>query len=225
VRFDGGRDCPIFESKLVDVRSLLPSDWKQQVSATVSNRTVYRQHPPTPLISREDRPDGHTLRGRVSASAVLEELPWLPRLFRTSFCALAADFAREPVVPAEDYRYGVVLNVQSDPTMRFECHVDSNPVSGLLFFTSHPLGEGGELVISYSPDAYGIQQIEENCSIVVPSAGYLLLFKGRLHSHYARPLAWAGAIRIVAPMNFYTREFPESDRPAVLNEHRFKTEV
>ena len=38
---------------------------------------------------------------------------------------------------AADDRYGVVLNVQRGTKMRFECHVDSNPLTGLLFCTDH----------------------------------------------------------------------------------------
>ena len=41
---------------------------------------------------------------------------------------------------AHDDRYGVVLNVQRGTEMRFECHVDSNPLTGLLFCTDHPDG-------------------------------------------------------------------------------------
>jgi hypothetical protein len=39
------------------------------------------------------------------------------------------------VYAAADERYGTVLNVQRGTAMRFECHVDSNPVTGLLFCT------------------------------------------------------------------------------------------
>ncbi len=55
---------------------------------------------------------------------------------------------------ARDDRYGVVLNVQRGPTMRFECHVDSNPLTGLLFCTKSP-GGGGGLVLVGKHDAGG----------------------------------------------------------------------
>ena len=42
---------------------------------------------------------------------------------------------------ARDKRYGIVLNVQRGTTMRFECHVDSNPLTGLLFYTDHQKAE------------------------------------------------------------------------------------
>ena len=38
---------------------------------------------------------------------------------------------------AGDERYGVVLNVQRGTAERFECHIDSNPLTGLLFCTNH----------------------------------------------------------------------------------------
>jgi hypothetical protein len=47
------------------------------------------------------------------------------------------------------------------------------------------------------------------------------LFDGRRHPHYARPLASASDVRIVAVMNFYTESCPESTRPQDLNLHLF----
>jgi hypothetical protein len=47
------------------------------------------------------------------------------------------EFKRTPVIS----RYGVVLNVQRGNTMRFECHVDSNPLTVLLFCTDESYPE------------------------------------------------------------------------------------
>ena len=40
--------------------------------------------------------------------------------------------------------------------MRFECHVDSNPLTGLLFCTDHQAG--GELVIANDTEAEGVAE-------------------------------------------------------------------
>ncbi len=58
---------------------------------------------------------------------------------------------------ARDERYGVVLNVQRGTAERFECHIDSNPLTGLLFCTDHPAG--GELVFAHDPDAASIDAV------------------------------------------------------------------
>ena len=120
----------------------------------------------------------------------------------------------ERVTAAADERYGVVLNVQQGTTMRFECHVDSNPLTGLLFFTDH--SSGGELVIAHDPAASDIQAVERDCSVIRPHAGHLIFFDARRHPHYARPLVSEACTRVVAVMNFYTESFPESTRPAEL---------
>jgi hypothetical protein len=105
--------------------------------------------------------------------------------------------------------------------MRFECHVDSNPLTGLLFCTDHPVGAGGELVFGHDPDAADIGAVERDCTVIRPHAGHVIFFDGRRYPHYARPLTSESDVRIVAVMNFYTQSCPESTRPPELNRHLF----
>ncbi|WP_353895552.1 2OG-Fe(II) oxygenase [Glycomyces tritici] len=105
--------------------------------------------------------------------------------------------------------------------MRYEAHVDSNPLQGLLYVTDHPPGAGGELVVAQCYDASGITQIEENSAQIYPKAGYLVLFDARKHAHYVRSLRSSDAVRVVAAMNFYTPDSPESSRPTDLTKHLF----
>jgi hypothetical protein len=137
------------------------------------------------------------------------------------FAELAAETREERVAPALDERYGLILNVQRGTTMRFECHVDSNPVTGLLFCTDHPAGAGGELVFGHDPAAASIAAVERHCSVIRPHAGHLIFFDGRRYPHYARPLRGESDLRVVAGMNFYTESYPESTRPLELNRHLF----
>lgn len=129
--------------------------------------------------------------------------------------------SHDRVMTARDDRYGIVLNVQRGTEMRFECHVDSNPLTGLLFCTDPLAGAGGELVFAHDPAAADIDAIERDCSAIRPHAGHLIFFDGREHPHYARPLLSRSDVRIVAVMNFYTESFPESTRPGELNHHLF----
>lgn len=103
--------------------------------------------------------------------------------------------------------------------MRFECHVDSNPLTGLLFCTDHPAG--GELVIGHDTAATDIAGVQRDCSVIRPQAGHLIFFDARHHPHYARPLAADSDTRVVAVMNFYTESCPESTRPKELNRHLY----
>ena len=137
-----------------------------------------REFPRTPILSREAADVSHIRRGRVHADQVQEALPWLYQLYRNDFLELARLVWTEEVVePARDDRYGVVLNVQRGNTMRFECHVDSNPLTGLLFCTDHR--EGGELVFGHDRDAADVGAVDRDCSVIRPQAGHLIFFDGR----------------------------------------------
>jgi len=105
--------------------------------------------------------------------------------------------------------------------MRFECHIDSNPLTGLLFCTDQLAGAGGELVFAHDPAAADLGAVERDCSVIRPHAGHLIFFDGRRHPHYTRPLTSESDVRIVAVMNFYTESCPESTRPSELNRHLF----
>jgi hypothetical protein len=203
-----------------DVSSRLPADWQQDM-VKVAAKADFREFPRLPILSREAADVAHISRGRVHASEVRQYLPWLYRFYRGYFLELAGETSAERVVPALDDRYGVVLNVQRGTAMRCECHVDSNPLTGLLFCTDHLTGTGGEFVFAHDPAASDVDAVERDCSVLRPRAGHLIFFDGRRHPHYARPLLGETQLRIVAVMNFYTDSSPESTRPPELNRHLF----
>lgn len=202
-----------------DVTSLLPLDYPDDIKVVTADADS-RDFPRTPALSREADSVRYITRGRVHANKVQQRLPWLYQLYRNDFLELAVQARGEPIKAAFDDRYGIVLNVQQGNMMRFECHVDSNPVTGLLFFTDHPAG-GGELVVGHDPDAVGIEALEKDGSVIRPQAGQLIFFDGKTHPHYARALRSAADVRVVAVMNFYTESCPESTRPSDLNRHLF----
>ncbi len=210
---------PRFRWTAFDVTGLLPLDWPDNIKM-IAAEADFRNFPRTPVLSREAGNVEFVARGRVHADKVRQQLPWLYKLYRSEFLDLGAQAWGEPLKAAGDDRYGVVLNVQLGSTMRFECHVDSNPVTGLLFFTDHPQG-GGELVAGHDPDAVGIEALERDGSVIRPQAGQLIFFDGKTYPHYARTLRSQHDARVVAVMNFYTESCPESTRPTELNRHLF----
>lgn len=201
-----------------DVTSLRPEGWQEAVRDVAADAD-FQRFPPTPILSREAPEVTYIERGRVDADTVMQRLPWLYKLYRTEFLEQAARAWGEHIDAAFDDRYGVVLNVQRGKKMRFECHVDSNPVTGLLFLTGH--SEGAELVVSRDPDATGVDGLERDSVSVTPQAGQIIFFDGKNHPHYARELSGESDVRVVAVMNFYTASCPESTRPPELNRHRF----
>jgi hypothetical protein len=202
-----------------NVSSLLPEDWRADIAAVAAGAD-FRAFPRTPVLSREADNVPHITRGRVRADKVRSRLSWLYELYRGEFLERAEEAWGEPIKAASDDRYGIVLNVQQGNTMRFECHVDSNPVTGLLFFTDHPAG-GGELVVGHDSGAVSVEALEKNGSVIRPQAGQLIFFDGKTYPHYVRTLRSESDMRVVAVMNFYTGSCPESTRPTDLNRHLF----
>jgi hypothetical protein len=209
---------PKFRWITFDVNGYLPAGWQQDVRAVAANAD-FREFPRTPILSREGADVSHIARGRVHADQVRLRLPWLYQSYRGEFLKLAGESCAERVMAARDDRYGVVLNVQQGTAMRFEFHVDSNPLTGILFCTEHQTG--GELIVAHDTTVTDIARIERDCSVIRPHAGHLVFFDARQYPHYSRPLAAADDMRIAAVMNFYTESSPESTRPQELNRHLY----
>ena len=210
-----------FSWQTFDLASRLPDGWQQELADAAAGAD-FRSFPRTPILTREPASVRSISRGRLHAADVRQRLPWLYESYRGYFLELASEVSTESVLAALDDRYGIVLNVQRGTTMRFECHVDSNPLTGLLFCTDHHAGAGGELVFAHDPAAADTNAVERACSVIRPQAGHLIFFDGRTHPHYARPLTNESQLRIVAVMNFYTMSCPESTRPPELNRHLFQ---
>jgi hypothetical protein len=211
---------PRFRWTTFDLNDWLPSDWQQDVFAAAEAADI-REFPRTPVISRESRDVQQIARGRVHADQVRDRLPWLYKAYRNEILELANDVTGEHghVSAANDDRYGIVLNVQRGTKTRFECHVDSNPLTGLLFCSDHVTG--GELVVAHDPTAEGLAEIDRRCSVIRPHAGQLIFFQAREYPHYARLLTKESETRIVAVMNFYSDDCPETSRPRELNRHLY----
>lgn len=203
-----------------DVTWMLPSGWQQDALRAAREAEV-RPFTRTPVISREADDVQQVVRGRVHVDQVASDLPWLLELYRGAFRELGQQVTSGPVHAAADERYGAVLNVQRGTTMRFECHVDSNPLTGLLFCTDHGPGAGGELVFGHDKAARSLAGIERSRSALRSQSGHLIFFDGRRYPHYVRPLRTDDDLRVVAVMNYYTDDCPESTRPPELNRHLY----
>lgn len=207
-----------FHWSTFDVRSLLPNDWKEAIvrvaRAHAQRNVLITKH----STSREARSDYELPTQTVGGQRLAAELPWLRRLYENEFLRLAQMTTREPVALMSDLRFAIALSMQSGRD-RYECHVDTNPIEGLLYVTTHREGEGGELVVSNRGQPRSVEEVDADATIVEPKAGYLLFFDGRSHSHYVRPLRDPQDIRVVAAMNYYVPSCPEGHRPPDLNKH------
>lgn len=213
---------PPFRWDTEKVSSLLRPGWREAMIDVAKNFAEERVLRPPHATSREDSTVSELPIHGVSGHVVQRELPWLIDLYEGLFKEIGERFRGVPLTTAADPRYAVVLNVQY-PGERYECHVDTNPVEGLLYATSHPRDTGGELAVARNVDAYSCERIDKDCHELRPTAGDLVFFDGRHHPHYVRPLV-TGEIRVAAAMNYYTERVPESTRPADLNDYLYGTD-
>jgi hypothetical protein len=204
-----------------DVRNMLPAGWDAAILDVTSRAARYRLLAPTSETSREGDATLRLPTLTVDGTALSEHLPWLAALYRGKFRDLAQRCVDEPVSTAQDPRYGAVINVKRGNNMRYECHVDSNPLEGLLYVTTHLPGSGGELVVSNKGDVPSLEAVDSDCATIHPVSGRLVFFNASGHSHYVRALKDEAGVRAVVAMNYYTPASPESARPADLNQHLF----
>jgi len=131
-----------FSWRSYDLRTFLPQGWQEQI-LSLADTAVQKTLRPLSVTSREGDQDARIQVMTVNGQAIRQEIPWLYDLYHGLFKDLASLGVLEPVMTAQNDVYGAVLNVQRGQSMRYECHVDSNPIEGLLYVTDHPKGAGG----------------------------------------------------------------------------------
>ena len=203
-----------------DISDLLPNGWEKQIREWSVGNAVRKFIVPTSVTSREkDR----TLKlpiAVIGGESVSQGLPWLFEYYETLFLDCANLCYNNTVRTARINRYAINLNLQRG-NMRYEAHVDSNPIEGLLYVTTHSKGEGGELVVSREVNALGPDEIDRNCEVIHPITGKLLFFDYRNYPHYSKALKTDSDIRIVVAMNYYTENCTENNRPDDLDKHLY----
>jgi hypothetical protein len=173
---------------------LLPAGWREDVVRVASARARSAELKGGAPASLE--PVGTLIRyGLVDGEAVDEELPWLTRLYADLADDLASRVAGKSILTSDKVINGVNINVVQGVGGRYESHLDTNPLTGLIFVTTHAEEEGGQLEFDVPPSPL----------IVPPRAGVLLLFDATRAPHRVTPLK-KDVTRISIPMNFYTKE-------------------
>lgn len=198
-----------------DVTALLPSDWQVQLASVSSARSVWQTLEGGSMTSREeafeDVAEAHV--GVVTGDYVADTLPWLDSLYRNEFLDLANTLGPEKYEVSGDLRSGVNINTTRRGA-RYEWHVDSNPLTALLFGTSHTPEQGGQLVFRPDPVARPSESWHVEVS---PRAGTLLLFDAREAAHVVTEVLEHQ--RISVPMNLYIAG--RQERPSDLDEYLY----
>lgn len=170
-----------------DVASVLPAGWRADILSLVDQRlktTVIRAVSST---SRESETDVDIPIHTVDAEVVARCLPWLTDLYAGLFRDLAGRLVGEPVVVSAEAFRGPRIQVQRGTADWYEAHVDTCPITGLLYVTDQPEGAGGELVVANAGDVEGRQEVDRDAALIRPAAGQIVYFDGRRRTHMCGP--------------------------------------
>jgi hypothetical protein len=188
---------PIFD---FDLRSILPIGWQKDVidSAVRYGRFSCLDGGSVTSRQREFTSTANDLVGVSAGTTIPFKIPWLARLYERDILDLANNIGMGRYTIARDTQSAININILP-PGSQYEWHVDSNPLTGLLFVTDHRVGRGGEIV--FRPDP--LVRPTENWELIIPArAGNLLLFDAREAAHTVLPVS-EPIQRISVPMNYY----------------------
>lgn len=204
----------------VDLTGLLRPTWANDICFLAGKLAVRRMLTPTSVTSRE----ASNVRVRpillVDGLVLRQEVPWLFDLYNTLFLTHAKAYAKRPTYVAQNDLYALNLNIQWGGDMIYECHVDSNPVQGMLYTATLSPDEGGALVVGRDPRAASVEAVDRDCTEIYPKANHLVVFDARDAPHYVRAVK-PGHARVAVAMNFYTDDCPETSRPPDLSQHLY----
>ncbi|WP_173019447.1 2OG-Fe(II) oxygenase [Streptomyces alkaliphilus] len=210
----------LFRWHVFQVGDFLPDGWIEELLAIAERKSQRRDFRPTMVTAREADPGPIPITA-VDGDHLAAEAPWLADLYRGWFAEIGATLGDPTIYPSDNHKVALSLNIQTGTATRYPCHVDSNPLEGLLYLTDCDTDTGGELVVGLDPNTSNVDEVERHCELLYPRAGQLFFFDARRHAHYVRPLRREGAVRAVVTMNYYSASCPETQRPAGLDEQLF----
>ena len=118
------------------------------------------------------------------------------------------------LVMAEDVESSININMVAGIGNRYERHVDSNPVTGLLYLSTLAEEDGGALVFDH-PSGLSDR--------IYPRQGLFVAFDASDTPHYVAPLKRHLA-RLSVPMNYY-RVGETQARPIDLDSYLYGSDV
>ncbi len=189
---------------------LLKDNWFEQIKEVAENYSYYTKLDGKSSTSREPADTEGAEVFVVEGDTIAEKLPWLHKLYQTQFLEFANTNFNGEYDFAENIKSGTNINLLKGKNARYEWHVDSNPLTGVLFVTTHNENDGGELIF----------KLPNETLTIYPKSGMLILFDARQIPHTVLPLQKEG-IRISVPLNYYDKGQPQT-RPADLDEYIYK---
>ncbi|MBS1520692.1 MAG: 2OG-Fe(II) oxygenase [Bacteroidetes bacterium] len=171
---------------------LLPVGWREEIEKVALQQSYLVHLDGNSTTSREPANSKGTDINIVDGIKIYSSLPWLFRLYANELLTLANKHFPNKYKIDTELISSININYLKGRGSRYERHVDSNPLTGILFVTSHHEPEGGELIFELSR---GVIKIS-------PEPGIFILFDARELPHTVTPLK-KSAYRISIPMNFF----------------------
>lgn len=189
---------------------LLPTDWDKQIIELANSNSYLVHLDGNSSTSREPVGSKGADVFVVDGEAICEKINWLDKLYKNELLEFAnRDFKNEYCI-SNSVTNGININFLKGRNSRYEWHVDSNPLTGILYVTAHNKGKGGELIFKVGDDE----------QVVYPQTGIFILFDAREIPHTVQPLQ-TDTFRISIPMNFYFKD-AEQVRPSDLDNYIYK---
>ena len=208
-----------FKWNEIPVEKHLPKGWRELLTSFSNHHRRTVSLVPNSITSRETEDVSSISISTVDGSQIRISLPWLHKLYKSTFLDLIIKHIDRTAVSANSDIHGITINIQSGNTMRYECHVESNPITALLYVNDHPKGSGGELVISNDTNSRGLEAIKRDSVSIYPESGVLYVIQAMHNPHFASPLTNQGDSRIAIVFNYYNEKTPETARPIDLDNH------
>lgn len=201
----------IFQLKMLDLTKAdwLPQDWLHQIHVVVATHTVQTVLDGKSSTSREAAEASPISVGVVTGEIIRSRITWLFDLYAGPLLEWSSTVTGEPLSIAEDVGCSVNINVIRGTGSGSERHVDSNPVTGLLYASTLSEGDGGATVFDHP----------NGSDKVYPREGLFIAFDATDTPHYVAPLK-RELTRLSIPMNYYRRGHSQA-RPADLDSYLY----
>lgn len=191
---------------------VLPANWVEQITNTVDKYGKLVHLDGHSSTSREPEDTEGCDYIVVTGDNVYNSLRWFHDLYESKLVQLATETAGRSVKISSDLVSGININCIRGVGARYEWHVDSNPITGLLFVTTHHEDDGGQLMLN----------VDGEIKSILPISGTFLAFDFTEIPHGVAPLK-KNITRISIPMNFYFAD-TEQSRPSDLDAYIFGLE-
>ena len=189
-----------------DFSNDMPTDWKHQIDRVVRSEaieTVLDGDSPTSSEEPGTRIPVTVVEGRP----IKEKLPWLSDLYANQFLEFSEQCFGRELFKCNSDNDAININCIQGDTARYEWHVDTNPVTGILFLQTLDESHGGALVFRNKGEVFRFY----------PKSGWFCCFSAQDVEHAVEPLV--GQIeRISIPMNYYD-DPDNSGRDPSLNDY------